>query len=296
LQHPAGADLEYEVGDLPPGESRRLDLTLLAVRPGKVTNLLVGRAEANLRAEDRLEIEVTAPQLEVRVEGPRRRYLEREANYQLVLSNPGTAPARQVDLIAYLPPGWRFLGANNAGVYDESQRAVHWRLEELPVAETGVVELAAMPIAPGQQSLRVRATAERGATAEVEQPVVVDGIAAIHFQAADLVDPVEVGGETTYEIRVVNQGSKASNNVRGAVLFPPEIKPVAAEGPASHAVEASRVLFEALPRLAPKADTTYRVRAVGVRPGDARVQVQLMTDEMEAPVSKEESTRVYADE
>ena len=214
----------------------------------------------------------------------------------MVLSNPGTAPARQVDLIAYLPPGWRFLGANNAGAYDESQRAVHWRLEELPVAETGVVELAAMPIEPGQQSLRVRATAERGATAEVEQPVVVEGIAAIHFQAADVVDPVEVGGETTYEIRVVNQGSKASNNVRVAVVFPPEIKPVAAEGPAPHAVEPGRVLFDALPRLAPKADTTYRVRAEGVRPGDARVQVQLLTDEMQSPVSKEESTRVYADE
>jgi len=46
LQHPAGAELEYEVGDLKPGESRRLDLALVANRPGPTTNLLTARATA----------------------------------------------------------------------------------------------------------------------------------------------------------------------------------------------------------------------------------------------------------
>jgi uncharacterized repeat protein (TIGR01451 family) len=296
LQHAAGTDLEYEVGDLPPGESRKLELTLSAVRPGVATNVLVGRADANLRVEDRLDVEVVAPQLAVAVEGPRRRYLEREATYQVAISNPGTAPAEQVDLVAYLPPGLRFVSANNAGYYDEHERVVRWRLEELPVRETGTVELVTLPVEPGEQSLRIRSTAERGATAEAEQPVVIEGIAAIHFQVADLVDPVEVGGETTYEVRVVNQGSKASSNVRLALLFPPEMRPTAAEGPTRHTIEGNRVLFEGLARLAPKAETTYRVRARGLQPGDLRVQVQLLTDEMRSPVSKEESTRVYADE
>jgi len=230
------------------------------------------------------------------VEGPKKRYLEREGTYQISIANPGTAPAQQVELAAVLPSGLKFVGANNNGHYDEANRTVHWRLEELPTGEKGAVELVTVPVEAGQQSVRLVATAQRGVRVEREHPVTIEGIAAVMFQVADTVDPVEVGGETTYEIRVVNQGSKASNNVRVAVLFPPEIKPVAAEGPAQYAVEPGRVLFDALPRLAPKADTTYRVRAEGVRPGDARVQVQLMTDEMQAPVSKEESTRVYADE
>jgi hypothetical protein len=48
--------------------------------------------------------------------------------------------------------------------------------------------------------------------------------------------------------------------------------------------------------LAPKADTTYRVRVQGLRSGDLRLRVQLLTDEMSTPVTKEESTRVYSDD
>ena len=49
-------------------------------------------------------------------------------------------------------------------------------------------------------------------TVEKVQPVIVEGIAAILFQTVDVTDPIEVGGETTDEIRVLNQGSKAATN------------------------------------------------------------------------------------
>ena len=66
---------------------------------------------------------------------------------------------------------------------------------------------------------------------EKELPVSIEGIAAILFQVVDVDDPIEEGGETTYEIRVLNQGSKAATNVRMAVQVPPEMRAVAAEGP-----------------------------------------------------------------
>jgi len=296
LQHPGGAELEYRVGDLPPGESRKLELTLLASRPGQTANLLTARGEGNLRAEDRLDINVVAPALDVAVDGPKRRYLEREATYRFSVHNPGTAPAEGVELVAYLPRGLKFVRANNSGYYEEAERAVYWRLEELPVDETGTVELIAMPVESGQHSLRLRSSADRGATAEAEQPVLIEGISAIMFEAVDVTDPIEVGGETTYEIRVLNQGSKAASNVQVAVMLPVELRAISAEGPTAHAIESGRVLFEALPRLAPKADTTYRVRVQGLRAGDLRTRVQVWTDEMRTPVTKEESTRVYADQ
>jgi uncharacterized repeat protein (TIGR01451 family) len=296
LQHSAGADLEYEIGELKPGESRTLDLVLTAMRAGAATNILNVRAEGNLRAEDRKNIEVTAPQLAIALEGPRKRYLEREATYQVSISNPGTAPAQHVELVAQLPSGLQFVSANNAGHYDESSRAVVWRLEELPVNETGAVELVTLPVEAGEQTLKLRTSADRGISAEHEQPVLIEGIAAIHFQAADTVDPVEVGGETTYEVRVLNQGSKAASNVAIVVQLPPEMKMLAAEGPSRYEINGNQVVFEGLSRLAPKADTTYRIRVQALRAGDLRTRIQLMTDEMQTPVTKEESTRVYADE
>src|SRR5664280_2193286 len=137
LKHPAGTELEYEVGDLKPGESRKLELPMVANRPGPTTNLLSVRGDGNLRAQDKLDLEVLAPQLDVVMEGPKRRYLERQATYQLSVSNPGTAPAKQIELVASLPSGLKFVSANNAGYYEESSRTVRWRLEELPANETG---------------------------------------------------------------------------------------------------------------------------------------------------------------
>jgi len=296
LQHPAGNDLEYEVGELRPGESRKLELTMVAKQPGPVTNVLAARGDGNLRVENKRTLEVAAPRLEVTVEGPKKRYLEREATYQLSVTNPGTAPAEQIELVAYLPTGLKFVSANNGGHYEEANRAVHWRLEELPVKEIGTVELVAMPVEAGQQNIKLLGTANRGLRVEKEQPVMVEGIAAVMFQVADTADPIEVGGETTYEVRVVNQGSKAATNVRVVVALPAEMKPVAAEGPTRYTTEGGRVLFDGLARLAPKADTTYRVRTQALKAGDLRTSIQLMTDEMTSPVTKEESTRVYADE
>jgi uncharacterized repeat protein (TIGR01451 family) len=296
LQHASGPELEYEVGDLKPNESRQLELKLTAVQPGTVTNVLVARADVNVKAEDRWDLEVLSPQLEIALEGPKRRFLDREASYVLSVSNPGTAPARRVELVAELPPGLKFVRANNSGQYDDATRAVRWLLEELPIKETGTVELTTIPVDIGQQTLRLRGSAERGLAARKEHPVLIDGIASVMFEVVDTRDPVEVNGETTYEIRVLNQGSKESTNVQITVALPPDLRLVAAEGPTQHSGDGGRVAFEPLPRLAAKANTTYRVRVQGLKPGDQRVRVQLLTDEIRVPITKEESTRVYSDQ
>jgi hypothetical protein len=93
----------------------------------------------------------------------------------------------------------------------------------------------------------------------------------------------------------VNQGSKAANGLRVMAVLPAEIKPISGEGPARQNITGQQVIFEPLTRLAPKADVTYRVVGQCLAPGDCRIQVLLKTDEMDKPVTKEESTRVYKD-
>ena len=296
LDHPAGAELEYEIGELKPGESRQVDLTMSAVKAGRVLNQLTARGDGQLQVQRQTQFMVVAPQLELSMKGPKRRYLDRQATYTVTVSNPGTAPAKEVQLVTHLPKGMQFVGANNSGEYDPETNSVHWALAELPAQQTGEVTLTALPIEPGEQMLRVESVAERGLAAEQQEVVVVEGVAAILFQLADVDDPIEVGGETTYEIRVVNQGSKAASNVQVVAIFPRELKPRTAKGPTRYTVEGQQVRFQPLGRLAPKDETVYQVRAQGLAPGDLRVQVQLMTDEMQSPVTKEESTRVFGDE
>ncbi len=296
LKHPAGPELEFEVGVLKPGEQRELDLTLSAAQAGRVFNIITARGDGNLAAEAQCEIEVIAPALEIAVEGPAKRYLERQATYTVSVSNPGTAPAKEVELVTHLPRGLKFVKANNAGHYDARSHSVAWSLEELPPAETGTVSLTAIPIEAGEQRFRAEGRARQGLADEQEQITVVEGLAALLFTVVDLSDPIEVKGETTYEINITNQGSKAAENVRLAAALPAQMKFTSADGPTRHQLEGTNIVFEPLTRLAPKADTSYRITLRGDVPGDVRMRVQLVCDDMREPVIKEESTRVYADE
>jgi hypothetical protein len=61
-------------------------------------------------------------------------------------------------------------------------------------------------------------------------------------------------------------------------------------------VEGQRIIFEPMKQLGPKADATYRLSVQALRPGDLRLQVQILTDEIREPITKEESTLVYGNE
>ncbi|MBX3412517.1 MAG: DUF11 domain-containing protein [Pirellulales bacterium] len=292
--HPSGAQIEYEVGDLAPGESREVQLMLTAARPGPTANRMLARADGDLRIEDDWQIEVVAPALQVALDGAKRRFLEREATYSVILSNPGTAPAKNIELMTYLPAGFKFVSADNYGEFDPQSRAVHWSLEELPANESGSVSFTAVPIEAGDHKLLIQSRGDRGLAAEREENIQVEGIPAVLFEVVDVADPIEVGGETTYEIRVVNQGTSKATNVQVRAILPEEMKAVGAEGPTRHLFDGQTVTFDSLSRLAPKADTTYRIRTQSLRPGDLRIKVQLLTDDLQSPVTKEESTRVFA--
>jgi uncharacterized repeat protein (TIGR01451 family) len=297
VKHAAGPALEFEVGTLRAGETREMELVLTAEKAGPVANELIARADGNLLVRQTVEFEVIAPDLRISVDGPKTRYLERPATYQVSIENPGTAPAHDIELVTKLPKGMQFVKANNMGEYDAATHSVYWSLAQLPEGEKGSVELVAMPVEPGQQTLQVEGKAQQGLTDEATQEVLVEGIAALMFEVRDLEDPIEVGGETTYEIRVFNQGSKAATNVKVSVKLPMGgLEVISASGETPHEVQANGVVFEPIAQLAPKTDSIFRIQIRGSQPGDQRIEVKVNSDEFSQPITREESTRVFGDE
>jgi uncharacterized repeat protein (TIGR01451 family) len=295
LAHAAGAQLEYAVGTLRPMESRRLELSLRADKAGLVSNRILVRGEGGLQAEHTVQVEVVAPLLEVDVAGPKKRFLERQATYTVSVANPGTAAARDVELVATLPRGMKFVEADSQGQYDPAQHAVFWSLEELPPTKAGSVRLTTVPIEPGNQPLRVEAKADLGLAVAGEQVVEVMQSAELLHTVKDADDVIEVGSETSYVVKVSNVGTKAATNVRVVAMLPPEIQGTAGEGPTRAAGDASRIEFEPLATLNPQEEVTFKVIAKGVAAGDHIIRVQLSSDEWPTPVTREESTRVYED-
>jgi hypothetical protein len=152
-----------------------------------------------------------------------------------------------------------------------------------------------MPVDLGPQKIVAAARSTDGPSSQISHTVDVEGLAAVFFELTDSEDPIEVGGVTEYVIRVRNQGTKAAGGVRLTASLLGDLEPVEARGPAAHRIDNLVVAFEPLARLAPAEEVVYRVRVRGRREGDQRMQVQLVTDDHPAPITKEEITRVYSD-
>jgi uncharacterized repeat protein (TIGR01451 family) len=295
-QHEAGSELEFEVGSLQPKESRQLELTMMAAKAGDYAAKLVARADAIDKAEASAPFSVLAPELKVAVAGSKRKFLDRKAEYTISIANPGTASAKNVELVTYLPKGMKFVEANNDGTYDAQHHAVFWSLEELPAAKRGDVKLTAIPTEPGEQKLRIEGRAGQGLNDRREETVLIEGVAAVSFQVTDQSDPIEVGGEVVYEIRVTNTGSKSATNVHVSALLPKDLKAVDADGPTTARIGEDQITFEPLSRLAPKEEKTYLLKAQATAGGDMKIRVQVQSDEMRQPVAKEENTSVFSDQ
>jgi len=295
LAHAVGRELEFEIGTLRPNETRQLQLTLKADKPGVIRNELLVRGEGNLIARHSVELEVVAPALEVSLNGPKRRYLERPATYEVVLSNPGTAPAREVEVVTYLPKGMKFVEADHKGQYEPQNHAVYWSLEELPAHQTGAAKLTVLPLETGEQKLKLEGRAELGLQDSFEQVVQVESVAELQFTVRDDADPIEIGAETTYLITLTNTGSSAATNVQLGIGLPEQLKPLGGDGPTRVVVDGGRLLIDPLARIGPGEEAVYKLKVQGEAAGAQRIQVQLITEETPVPVTREEITRVYAD-
>ncbi|HRX81149.1 MAG TPA: hypothetical protein P5307_18900, partial [Pirellulaceae bacterium] len=296
LAHVAGEKLEYEIGTLRPKEEKRLQLVLRADKAGLVNNLIRAKADAGLNTTDQIELEVIAPELQVEISGPRTRYLERQVTYEVAVGNPGTATAYDIQLVTFLPKGLKYVSADNKGSYDPQRHAVYWSLAELPAQESGSVKLTALPIETGEQKLRVEGTANLNLATKFEHTTNVESLTELVFTVQDVHDPIEVGSETMYEIRVSNNGNKVASNIQIAAAMPDQLTPLKGEGPTKVVIEGQQVFMEPLARIAPREEVVYRISAKGVGAGDHVIAVQLVSDELPTPVTKQEGTKVYADQ
>ena len=122
------------------------------------------------------------------------------------------------------------------------------------------------------------------------------GDPAIPTAIADLADPIEVGADCSYEIRLENRGSRSDANVRLAAEIPPGMTFSGGDGPTEVSSQGQTVVFAPLGELRPGEELVYRIRVQGTAKGDHVLRVQVQSDEVRVPVTKEEITRVYSDQ
>ena len=295
LEHARGNKIDFDIGNLAAGESRNVTL-LCATRTGGVQKCeAVAEAENGLSAKDTVSLNVIMPRLDLQLVGPRLRYLDRKAIYSLKVTNPGDAPASNVTVADTVPAGFKVLAASDGGRHDFQTRTVSWFLGEVGPGQTREVKLEVQAVNVGEHKHKATAVGARGLRAESELATRVEGVSALLVELVDTEDPVEVGAETTYEVRITNTGSKTETDLRLIAFVPDKMEFKTATGPVRFHPEGRTVVFEPLEKLAPRADAIFRINVKALAAGQCLFRIQVSSTNLTDPVVKNESTRIYSD-
>jgi uncharacterized repeat protein (TIGR01451 family) len=298
LEHSRGKELEFDLGTLASNETRNVDVVCVAKTAGEQKCDAVATAEGNLTARDVASFPVIQPKLDLAVMGPKLRYLERQGTYTVRVSNTGAAAASNVTVTEQIPQGFKFVSATGGGREDFTTRTVSWFVGDLIPNQIREMSFQVLASNIGDYKLVATAQAGRGLQSEAECETRVEGLSALLVELVDLEDPIEVGANARYEIRVTNTGSKTDTNIQVTCTIPEKMEFVAAQGAGNcrHHVDGREIVFDPLPKLAPRADAVFRVNLSAKAPGDLRFRARIKSDSLTEPVKKEESTRVYGDE
>jgi len=295
LRHPLGSTLGVPLGDLVPGQSRTTQLELIGTEPGVIQNLLRAVSSNAATAESIVPIEIVAPQLKITAGGPKLRYLERQATYQISITNTGTAMAHNVEFSAYLPRGMQFNSAINDGEYIADQHAVTWGLEELAVGATATTEMNLLPVEEGDYVIRLQGRGDGVKSEPFEKPLRIEGQSELAFAIEDDNDPIETDEETTYTVKLTNNGTRIDQDVSLMIDLPPGAKVLQVNAPVAYSVTREGMLFEPIPQVKAKDQQTFRFSVQLTQEGTQVIRAHVKSKLRPLAVIKEESTQVYRD-
>jgi uncharacterized repeat protein (TIGR01451 family) len=295
FESPAGNNIDIDVGNLAPTEMRRAQIVCTAKTGGEQKCEGVAEAKGDLRTKDRVNVNVAMPRLSLDVSGPKLRYIDRKAVYTFKVTNPSDCPVSNVMIQDVLPAGFKFNSASDGGSLNAGARTVSWVLGDIGPSQTKEVKMEVVAVEPGDHHHMVTAQAARGVKVDNDVLTRVDGLSSLLLEVVDTEDPIEVGAETSYEIRITNTGSKPETDIKLVGILPDKMQFKTAVGPTRFQESGKEIVFEPLPSLAPKADVIYRITVKAQSAGDVRFKAQITSTNLVEPVIEMESTRIYDD-
>jgi len=295
LKHPAGDDLEYKIGTLAAGKTEHVALSMTVGKAGKHTNRAFVTASGGVRLEAKSVVEVTEAKLAISRTGPKRKLIGRTAIYQTMITNASAEAVDAATLTETVPAGMEFVAASHGGKYDPAKRVVRWNLGGLPGRKSKTVQLKLLPKQTGVQKSEVHATTSGGGSVRTASATKIVGYASLGVEVPAIDQPVNVGEQVTLRIIGHNRGTAASSDVRLKVTLPKQLKLVRVRGQGKYKSEGQAITFQPVASLPGKKQIVYDLVLRAAAAGDSRVKVQIESEEMSKPLSREEAVLVLPD-
>ncbi|MFO0820286.1 MAG: hypothetical protein U1A77_20225 [Pirellulales bacterium] len=251
--------LQWNVGTMAAGETKRVALTFIARQPGQLCHVIDATADGGHTATAQGCVVATAPPpgtvpggnapLRVQISGAGRQQVGQAVDYTISIYNAGAAPLSNVRLVYQFSPSLQPIEAS-AG-FNAARGQLVWDVPQLARDERRSFVVRANCLQPDPAALnRVTVSADQSASqsAELATEITPPGAAGpppadsttpppppnlppgganapgeLTASIAELADPVKVGQMITYILRIQNDRDVADQNVTLALELPPGV-------------------------------------------------------------------------
>jgi hypothetical protein len=306
LAHPTpDRPLEIPVGHLDPGQTRTLDVSLIAQQTGQWQVRAAVTADGQLSCSaPPATIEVRQANLTVSIHSPAMVYLHQECVATITLSNRGEVAIDRATLRLLVPPELQVAAVDHAGragaagvewnlaaLAPNEQRTLAVRLRGARLSERAV--LTAVVLAEfglGQRThaepLQVRS----------EAAIAVIGVPVLSLELIAPTGVFSAGDRLSYHVRVRNSGSLTARDLSVRLHLSEHLRFLMGRGPqpqmAASLEGEGQVLFPPLAELKTGEAAIYRLEVQAVRAGDARIQAQVRAQHLQRPLIEEQTTTI----
>lgn len=286
------------IGDLKPGESREIKIEGMTVLKGKHTNRARVYVEGiRVPAEATATVTVTDPaQVQLLKTGGGEFHVAVPVEYQVVARNVGEMPLRNVVVRDNVPAGVTLVNNGGVAVLDKEKGVLTWNVGNLDAGQSSALTYSLVSENPvvldAEATLDGVSASGKTYHAATKTRTIWKGVPGILSEIVDVKDPVVVGRNTGYVLRVTNQGNHEPIKVRLVFRVTPNLSIQGAHGLSEEKKSEHLVIFEEF-ALAPREVREIKVDTLANKAGIGRAVMELTTDFLETPIVKEESTTIY---
>ncbi len=293
LEFMQGDLVEAELGTLAAKETKTVHLNAQAVQPGRAVSDVSARNADGLTAHCTATVLVNEAGLDVQLSAPQSASVAEEFEICIHAANSLNRPATGVALLLTLPEGIEPISATKGGTVDPGdRRLVRWQIGSLARDEKQSLAVKAKTTAAGDWVCKATVSAEGLAESRAASTLHVAAEPMLRVEMGGVNDAIDMGGETNYEVRVLNPGARPCPGVRLTAQVPVGLQVVQASGPSAAVILQSVVQFDPLPQLSGRTEGLYRLRVRGQRPGKWTIQVRVEADTLPNAVSQEAKVSV----
>jgi len=280
---------DQEIRRIGPGERMELQPLTLSTIAGGTQTCDISATSADVvteqpGAKSSQAIEVLEPKLKLEMAGPSQKYTNTEDIYELVVQNPGTAPARNLRVGVFVPDARGVRRASPGHSLTAASRKLEWTIDHVDPGESKKLKFEYRVGPMGTYPFTVEARGDSGLAEKQSLTTTVTGVADVEFQVAEKSRIIDVGDTTEYVINVRNQGTKDAEKLLISATLSDNLEVVETDGHEGSAAKSpqdpKQTVFPTVDHLPAGQEMTYVIRVKALKPGVSSCTVKLHHEDL----------------